>query len=316
LIALVACTQIGSASGSPTKAEIAPHAVNDDTGLVSLATLTLRPRATGDYLADGRMTVTLSDRSPADIVLAVFGIRCTAPSAEVPSVAQAFSQSQNLVRGQSVTLQPQDLVTLAGGHTWRCSLVMRFSRPRQPVGPNRVDVGPGATFALNGPLRPGPIRRLGVKSALLLPGTTIVPIETHWTIRRPHRTLTLIAEFELTACTAVSGSRDATTGGRELCQGFKDAAKPGVAKVQLIARRRTLRRGVSCLMMRAPRTALSARIDAATHHKVITLSRTLTLSPHAGCSSSVDVWLRITAGRGTAIVFNATASLLMVIPRA
>jgi hypothetical protein len=295
---------------------VAPEVVRDDAGTVTLGAIRVSPAQPRTFLVAGRATVTLDSGSPASVMLAVFGVRCLPPggsSGESSPPQVAFSQGQNLIRGQTVVLAPQFLSRLSGSSQWTCSMVLRFSRSPQAAGPNFIHIS-GASLTVKGPLLNGPVQQGGGSSILLEPGATNTPLQAQWRVPKARLPVTLLAEFELTACTSVSGSRDPTTDGRELCEDVKNPNHPGVAQVQLIGYRRPLRSRARCLWTRTPVSPRVVTIDAITHHLVVTLTRRLTLGQTATCSPILRAWVKIGAEPGTAVMFNAPQALLAVIP--
>jgi hypothetical protein len=141
-------------------------------------------------------------------------------------------------------------------------------------------------------------------------------VERHWPLHAAKTTLTVIGELEFTSCTAVGGSRDRTTGGRELCAGLKQADAVSVLSVRLVIWQRGVRGAPSCLSIRDPTPDLVVTINAATHHAVVRIVRRVTVYRRPRCAQELALWLRVRAREGASAVSNAPNSQLIVVPTA
>ncbi|WP_067440382.1 hypothetical protein [Nocardioides jensenii] len=112
----------------------------------------------------------------------------------------------------------------------------------------------------------------------------------------------VVADHKVTTCSAVGGSRDASTAGRELCAGRVSRAGTGL-RLQIVARQEA-RPGSRC---RAAATVISRRawVGADVHHSMVSGSGRVPIGRAAGCLGSFAITSRLVHRTGADVVVHA-----------
>jgi hypothetical protein len=120
----------------------------------------------------------------------------------------------------------------------------------------------------------------------------------------------------LTSCTTTGGSRDATTGGKNLC--ISSVVKRGglgpLVRTRLVARQYKPDGVTPCRLVVVPNTTSTFHISPYRHHLPVTLQGTLTLPAVAGCGPHVTAWTEVYVESAPSVVVHFPSTATSVLP--
>lgn len=228
--------------------------------------------------------------TPDSLLMASVSVTCYP---DVGGVVNAGA-TQNLIRGTSSVFTPRFVYAVPRTGMVRCVLVASGLRPRPvlsgPASGNVWFVDSGSFLSVSEPMGrwTRSIESLA-RSRVLDPGerwapvTTVVPVHAR-------RAFEVTSDHKVTTCSALGGSRDSSTAGRELC---KDRVSTEGSRVRLIVSAVQLDgHGHPC----AGRQVFSKmrRVSADVHHAMVFSKALVRVSTTAACRS----WFAI---RGTLV---------------
>lgn len=132
----------------------------------------------------------------------------------------------------------------------------------------------------------------------------------------PGSSALLTGSAYLTSCVSDGGSRDASTGGRELCvpSVIKHGQDGSLIRVRLVARQYAADGG-ACATTVVPGTTRRLRISARRHHLPVSLQGNVTLPSNARCTERVSTWIELTVLSGPAVVVHFPNTVTALRPR-
>ena len=249
--------------------------------------------------------------TPDSLLMAAVSVTCS-PSND--GVVNAGA-TQNLLRGSAATFIPRFVYVVPRSGMVSCVVTATGLRPRPSSSGYRSAnvwlVDSGSFLSVSDPLG-GWSRSISTsaRSRVLDRGEHWTPISRTVSVGAVP-SFTVVSDHKLTTCSAVGGSRDTTTAGRELCD---DRVSTSGTTLRLVVRAVQLTsRGRPCADAQVVASSL-ARVRAAVHHKMVFARGDVTVSRALGCVPEFNLFGTLTQVWGADVVVHATSELTSVVP--
>lgn len=251
-------------------------------------------------------------RSSRDrVLMASVNVRCY-PTAGSSSRVGA---TQNTRRGTTTELRARTVYVARSTGMVRCFARAGGGRPRPHGGSGNVwTVRPGSYLGVGAPMNAS-MRKIDVSSltsrVLGRPGATWTPVARTVRLAAGTTRFRVVSDARLTVCSAVGGSKDPTTRGRNLCRGHVTrGGSSAVAHTVKVRQRRS--DGSWCGGWRLLERQREARVSARVHHRMVYSRHAVAVNP--ACAPVFDVVVRLRLVRGADTVVHA-GSLTTLITR-
>lgn len=250
--------------------------------------------------------------TPDSLLMASVSVMCS-PSG--PGVTNAGA-TQNLIRGRTTVLTPRFVYVVPRTGMVGCTVVASGLRPR-PVATGRTSantwvVGMGSYLAVSEPMA-GWTRswESDARSRVVGRGGRWTPIGTTTRVGADTHFFEVTSDHKVTTCSAVGGSRDATTYGRELCADRVSRrgslVRAEVATVQLD------RRGQPCASPQVFGTRRVVRPDV--HHQMVTTHGVVRVSHRSSCTTRFRIRGSLQQLGGADVVIHAPSERVAILHR-
>lgn len=241
---------------------------------------------------------------------------------------QAYSASatQNLLRGKSATWTPRMVFVVPGDvredeyerPTINCYLVLAGSRPRPASGPASKNVwllGEDSFLAVSSQM-PSWARTMdnrGIKSKRLDKGRSMTTYSKIVTLDEDVEEFNLISDHKVTVCSTNTGSRDETTGGKELCQGHvSKSVRSSQVAFYVVAQQLRESNGEPCASPQVVENWRRVSVARDVHHKMVYSKNLVKLNPDCGHQFEITTRVKVTEGADT--VVHGPSEMLTIVP--
>jgi hypothetical protein len=250
--------------------------------------------------------------TPDPLLMAAVSITC---SPALGGVVNAGA-TQNLMRGSAATFTPRFVYVVPRTGMVACVVTATGLRPRPSASGYRSanvwQVDSGSYLSVSDPIGSWPRSiETTARSRVLDHGEHWTPIRRRVSVGRVS-SFRVVSDHKLTTCSAVGGSRDTTTAGRELCDNrvstIGSTLRLVVRAVQLTSR------GRPCAEAQVVAQRL-ARVRAAVHHQMVFAGGEVSVSRAPGCVPDFNLFGTLTQVWGADVVVHATSELTSVLPR-
>ena len=259
-----------------------------------------------------RVLARQSSSTPDSLLMASVSISCS-PSEEGVSNAGA---TQNVMRGGGAVFTPRFVYVVPRTGMVGCVLVASGLRPRPsasgPASGNVWSVEPGSYLSVSEPMGWWP-RSLasGATSRVIERGQRWTPIASVVPVGATDTSFEITSDHKVTTCSAVGGSRDSSTGDRELCEGRVSTSgswvRLTVSAVQLD------RRGEACAEPQIFRSTRKVSPDV--HHAMLFSKSVVQVSRASSCDSRFAIRGSIEQVGGADVVIHAPSERTSVLRR-
>lgn len=249
--------------------------------------------------------------TPDRLLMAAVSVTCSPDNGGVVNAGA----TQNLLRGSAATFTPRFVYVVPRTGMVGCLVTATGLRPRPASSGYRSanvwQVDAGSFVSVSDPVG-GWSRSIATTAR-----SRVLDRGEQWTpIRRTVRvglvsSFRVVSDHKLTTCSAVGGSRDTTTLGRNLCT---DRVSTSGTTLRLVVRAVQLTaRGRPCADPQVVARSL-ARIRAAVHHKMVFARGEVSVSHVPGCVGEFNVFGTLTQVWGADVVVHATSELTSIVP--
>jgi hypothetical protein len=257
----------------------------------------------------GKVIANQASNASDPLLLAAVNVSCAAGSTYSTSDPHAkLSNAQNILRGTTITLAPRFIFTAGIPGQYTCGLTANSGRPRpgssiDPDLTDRYTIQPGSYLQATVPIHPSSAQGyLTTTPSPLLTnaGDAYDAAVLYWTAPAGVTSFSMTGDLKMTTCTAVAGSRDSTTNGTNLCDGYKVESPFGstVASV-LVAYQINDEDGTYCATNRYPATGFTiTNVSKDVHHKMVYFAATIPVSTARGCGRTFRVKIYVILQRG------------------
>jgi len=250
--------------------------------------------------------------TPDSLLMAAVSVTCSPADDGVVNAGA----TQNLLRGSASTFTPRFVYVVPRTGMVSCVVTATGLRPRPSAGGYRSAnvwlVDSGSFLSVSDPVG-GWARSIATSSR-----SRVLDRGEHWTpIRRTVSvgdvtSFRVVSDHKLTTCSAVGGSRDTTTAGRELCsQRVSDSG----TTLRLVVRAVQLTRGGRPCADPQVVASTVARVRAAVHHKMVFATGDVVVSRASGCVPEFNLLGTLTQVWGADVVVHATSELTSILPQ-
>jgi hypothetical protein len=273
----------------------------------------------------GHIKASMPSTAADDLLMVGVSIQCASGTSHAAATADAkLGNTQNVLRGGSLTLSPQFVYTAAASGIQTCGLFVIAQRPR-PAKPgddpsNYFTVDTGSSLKATVAIHPSSAQgfRLNPPSRLLKSGDAYDAAAFYWTAPDDVTSFTMSGDVKVTTCTAVGGSRDVTTNGVNLCDGHKNPAGSFVGTVVQARQLSISDPSKPCAVTSSPATGMTKTfVSKDVHHKMIYGSQVVTVSSAPDCSRKfrIKVYVKNLGDPSySAFVVHVPNSITTVIP--
>ena len=250
--------------------------------------------------------------TPDQLLMAAVSVTC---SPTIGGVVNAGA-TQNLLRGSASTFTPRFVYVVPRTGMVSCVVTATGLRPRPSSSGYRSAnvwlVGSGSFLSVSDPIG-GWSRSIatGARSRVLDRGEHWTPISRTVAVGDV-ASFRVVSDHKLTTCSAVGGSRDTTTAGRELCD---ERVSTTGSTLRLVVRAVQLTRGGRACAEPQVVARTLARVHANVHHKMVFAGGEVAVSRAAGCVPEFNLFGTLTQVWGADVVVHATSELTSVVPR-
>jgi hypothetical protein len=248
--------------------------------------------------------------TPDSLLMASVSVSCSPATGKVTSAGA----TENVLRGSSSSFSPRFVYVVPRTGMVGCVLVASGLRPR-PVSSGRTSdnvwvVDAGSSLSVSEPIA-GWARSVtsARRSRVLDRGEAWTPVR--FRARVPgSRTFEVTSDHKVTTCSAVGGSRDSSTLGRELCDGRVSTQGTWVRLV--VSAVQLDRHGDPCA---APQRFTEERkILADVHHAMVTSKVVVRVSRAGDCRPRFAIRGRLVQVGGADLVVHAPSERTSVLP--
>lgn len=280
-----------------------------DDRVVQVFSVRFRAVAGERRLIAGKVVARQPSSTPDSALMAATSVTCS-PVNDVSS----SGATENVLRGRATTLTPRFVYVVPRSGVVSCSVLASGLRPR-PVSSGSAAsniwfVDDGSYLSVSAPL--GSWARSVDTDAT----SRVVADGASWTalsriVRvRAGRSFQVVTDHKVTTCSSVGGSRDSSTGGREICAGHVSTrgsiARAIVTVVQLADS------GQACS---APQVITGSRkVTPTVHHAMLAVRGVVRVDRSAACGDRF--WIRSTLRHdgGAAFAVHAPSERATVLP--
>ncbi|WP_345518284.1 hypothetical protein [Nocardioides conyzicola] len=285
------------------------RASSDPRRVVRVFSVTFWARA-GERRYVAAQVIARQSRSTSDsLLMASASIICSPDNGKVVRA----SATENLRRGTSATFKPRFVYVVPRTGMVECVLLASGLRPRPSShgyrSSNVWSVAAGSSLSVSEPMSSWARSvETDARSRVLDGQERWTPIAT---VARVHarRSFELTSDHKVTTCSAVGGSRDSTTIGRELCSSRVSTqgtvVRLTVSAVQLDAR------GSPCA--RTQVFSQLRRVTAAVHHAMVFSKSVVRVSRARSCRPAFAIRGSLEHVRGADVVVHAPSELTSIV---
>lgn len=221
--------------------------------------------------------------------------------------------TQNVMRGGSAVFTPRFVYVVPRTGMVGCLLVASGLRPRPAAGTtssNVWQVATGSYLSVSEPMGWWAATLASVSSSRIVErGERWTPIASVVPVGAGETSFELTSDHKVTTCSAVGGSRDSTTGGRELCDG---RVSTGGSKVRLVVSAVQLdRSGSACASAQKFTTTRLVRPDV--HHAMVFSKSLVQVSKAPSCVPRFAIRGSIEQVGGADLVIHAPSERTSVL---
>lgn len=278
--------------------------------IVRIFSVTFRAVAGERRLIAGKIIARQPSSTPDSALMAAASVTCS-PANDIPGAGA----TENVLRGRTSTLTPRFVYVAPRTGTVTCAALASGLRPR-PVSRGYASsnvwvVDSGSYLSVSAPL--GSWARTVDSDAT----SRVVEDRGSWTalsriVRvRAGRSFQVVTDHKVTTCSSVGGSRDSSTGGREICAGHVSTrgsiARAIVTVVQLADS------GQACS---APQVITGSRkVTPMVHHAMLAVRGVVTVDRSAACGDRFWIRSSLRHDGGAAFAVHAPSERATVLPR-
>lgn len=249
--------------------------------------------------------------TPDSLLMASVSVTCSPDNGGVVNAGA----TENVIRGTASVFTPRFVYVAPRTGMASCVLVASGLRPR-PVATGRASsnvwfVDARSYLSVSEPMATWTRSvATGARSRVLDPASRWTPIATVTPVRAS-REFELTSDHKVTTCSAVGGSRDSTTSGRELCAG-RVSTRGSVVRL-VVSATQLGRGGTPCA---APQVFSSLRRISPTVHHVMVFSKSLVrVSQAAACKQRFAIRGSLEHAGGADLVVHAPSERTAVVHR-
>ncbi len=273
-----------------------------------------------------RMNIEQYDHSGADpLMMAAVSMSCRS-SDGTRDPQNGISNTQNVLRGTVLRLEPQVVFTGGSPGTYRCTVSAQGGRPR-PTGSfdlTRFDVASGSYLRVSSRIHPGSAQSYSpqIASPILDDGDALDAAPLMWTAPAGVTSFRAFGAVKLTTCTSSGGSDDSHDSpdrgplcdlpGREL-----DRSSVGTTVQVTFQVLQLATDGSYCRSTTIPSTASSARVlvDKDTHHEMVyRAASSVSVSTAAGCTRRFRIKTYLRQISGPSVIVHRQGTISAAIP--
>ena len=245
----------------------------------------------------GQIYASMPATAVDDLLMVGVTIQCASGTSYAAATADAnLGNTQNVLRGASLSLSPRIVYTATSSGIQTCGLSVVTSRPRPAVPEddesNYFTVDPGSFLEATVAIHPSAAQgfRVGPPSARLESGDAFDAAAFNWTAPAGVTNFAVSGDVKVTTCTSVSGSRDVTTGGVYLCEGHVNPAGSTVGTVVVARQLKISDPSTPCAATSSPATGYTTTtVSKDVHHRMIYGSVSVNVSSAPDCSRTFRI---------------------------
>src|SRR4051794_37622002 len=221
--------------------------------------------------------------------------------------------TQNVMRGGSAAFAPRFVYVVPRTGMVGCVLVASGLRPRPASGAtssNVWQVAPGSSLSVSEPMGWWPTTlETGSTSRVLQRGERWTPIASVVPVGAQETSFELTSDHKVTTCSAVGGSRDSTTAGRELCDS-RVSTQGSVVRVVVSATQLDAR-GAPCA---APQMFSKVRrVSPDVHHAMVFSKSLVRVSDAGSCRPEFAIRGSVVHVRGADVVVHGPSERTAIV---
>ena len=304
----VPATAVRDSTAESTRTIPAYKSQDDPTRTIRVFQVKFTAQKGQKFYLTSQVNANQASSTPDELLMASASINCSPASSPKRSVAA----TQNTLRGRTTVLHPRMVYTAPSSGQVTCNLNATGLRPR-PAGGTTSNVWTVATgsFLSASVAIPSWAKHLHSTATSLVrsPGQQWTPIKQNLTVGSTVTKFEVVADHKVTTCSSVGGSRDSTTGGRNLCEGRVSKEGTDVA-VETIVRQLTDSGGI-CSQQTVSERGMHVSRDI--HHGMIFSKGVAELDP--SCGKRIQVLSTVKVTSGADLMIHAPNEVILIIPR-
>lgn len=281
---------------------------DDPTRTIRVFQVTFTAQAGQKFYITSKVNAKQASSTPDELLMAAVSVVCS-PKSSPKSSAGA---TQNTLRGTTTALTPRMVYTAPSDGTVTCNLNATGLRPRPAGGTTSnvwtVDNGSFLSASVEIPSWAKHLHSTDV-SKVISAGQQWTPIKQNVTVGEDVSTFELVADHKVTTCSSVGGSRDSTTGGRNLCEGRVSTEGTDVTVDTIV--RQISDSGAICKQQTVSQRTM--HVDRNIHHGMIFGKGVVELDP--ACGNRLQVLSTVKATWGADLMVHAPSEVILIIPR-
>lgn len=249
--------------------------------------------------------------TPDSLLMASVSVSCS-PGEGVTNAGA----TQNVIRGRTTVLTPRFVYTVPRTGMVGCLLVASGLRPRPSssgaTSSNVWYVDSGSYLSVSEPMGWWP-RSLATSatSRVVDRGERWTPIASVVPVGANDTSFEIVSDHKVTTCSSVGGSRDSSTGGRELCEGRVSTTG---SRVRLVVSAVQLdRSGQACAAAQEFSRTWLVRPDV--HHAMLFSKSVVGVSRSASCEPRFAIRSSIEQVGGADVVIHAPSARMLTLRR-